>query len=216
MKRTWKIRGQAGGNLVDNFLATRGLTMAEDVKIFFEPAYQDSHDPMLMRDMDAAVARVRLAMEQNQKITVYADYDADAVTAAAVLLRFFQHLAYKNIDYYIPDRFAEGYGMNPDAVRVLKERGTDLIITVDCGINAVDSVKIASELGLDVIITDHHQLTGDLPEALAVVNPHRPGDLYPCKDLTGVGVAFKLIQALAPGDQWAKWLLDLVAIGTVA
>src|SRR3989344_7156242 len=137
-----------------------------------------------MRDRAIAVARICQAVEQNQKITVYADYDADAVTAAAVLLRFFQHFDYRNIDYYIPDRFAEGYGMNADAVKVLKDRGTNLIITVDCGINAVDSVNAANDLGIDVIITDHHQLTGKLPLALAVVNPHRPDCPSPCNDLT--------------------------------
>ena len=211
----------------------------EQKRQFLDPRYEESHDPFLLTDMRAAVERVEKAFLGGEKITVYADYDADAVTAAAVLLRFFEKIGYGDVDYYIPDRFTEGYGMNVEAMEVLKQRGTNLIITVDCGINAFDSVVKARELGIDVIITDHHQLTGGIPAAVAVVNPHRPDDVYPFKDLTGVGVAFKLVQALTsviasgakqsrgkiasslasrnditPGFE--KWLLDLVAIGTVA
>jgi len=202
--------------LLEKLLAARNLRETDDIESFLDPRYEKLHDPMQMSGMRAAVDRIKNAISQNQQITVYADYDADAVTAAAVLLRYFQHSNYKRVDFYIPDRFAEGYGVNPEAVKLLKERGTDLIITVDCGINAVESVDIANELGLDVIITDHHQLTGEIPKAAAVVNPHQPNDTYPCKDLTGVGVAFKLVQALSDNDPWIKWLLDIVAIGTVA
>ena len=215
MKRAWKKKNNMSGGILDVLFANRGLTIAEDIGNFLDPKFEHVHDPLLMRDIDLAIARIQKAMEQNQKITVYADYDADAVTAAAVLLRFFQHLDYKNIDYYIPDRFSEGYGMNVEAVREIAARGTNLIITVDCGINAFDSVLEGSALGVDTIITDHHQLTGGIPAAIAVVNPHRPDDSYPFKHLTGVGVAFKLVQALTK-DSWQKWLLDLVAIGTVA
>jgi len=255
-KRVWKIRSSTNSeSILGSLFAARGLGTDEDIKNFLDPQYADHHDPFLMRDMDRAVARIERAMKSDEQITVYADYDADAVTAAAVLLRFFQQLDYKNVDYYIPDRFTEGYGMNTEAVRILFDRGSKLIITVDCGINAFESVLTANELGLDVIITDHHQLTAGIPAAVAVVNPHRPDDSYPFKHLTGVGVAFKLVQALIksppplssplkptpkastllgdPGkgeefpslegrgsgrvmNGFEKWLLDLVAIGTIA
>jgi len=240
-RKIWKIRAsQNGESILGSLFAARGLADDEQIKKFLDPVYQDHFDPFLMKDMDLAAARIESALDHNEKITVYADYDADAVTAAAVLMRFFQHINFKNVDYYIPDRFSEGYGMNPEAMKILKERGTNLIITVDCGINAFESIEAANELGIDVIITDHHQLTGGgIPAARAVVNPHRPDDSYPFKDLTGVGVAFKLVQALSsviasgtprgnPNEiasestprndikQWEKWLLDLVAVGTVA
>lgn len=249
MKRIWKAKPKIDGDLRAQLLANRGILDAAEAEKFLNPRYEDSHDPFLMKDMDRAVARISAAMEGGEKITVYADYDADGVTAAAVLLRFFQHLNYPGVDYYIPDRFEESYGVNVEAVETLARRGTKLLITVDCGINAFDSVAKARELGVDVIVTDHHQLTGGIPEAVAVLNPHRPDDSYPFKDLTGVGVAFKLVQALqsviasaqrargnldgiassspppeadvtsrndriVPGFE--KWLLDLVAIGTVA
>src|SRR3989344_801990 len=221
-KRVWKIRDSTNSeSILGSLFAVRGLGTDADVKKFLDPQYADHHDPFSMAGMDLAASRIEKALKDNEKITIYADYDADAVTAAAVLLRFFQHVQYKNVDYYIPDRFTEGYGMNPEAVKTLSERGTKLVITVDCGINAFESAREANKLGIDVIITDHHQLTGGgVPAAVAVVNPHRPDDTYPFKDLTGVGVAFKLVQALvlklkiAAG--WEKWLLDLVAIGTVA
>src|SRR3989344_8504962 len=226
-KRVWKIRDSTNSeSILGSLFAVRGLGTDADVKKFLDPQYADHHDPFSMAGMDLAASRIEKALKDNEKITIYADYDADAVTAAAVLLRFFQHVQYKNVDYYIPDRFTEGYGMNPEAVKTLSERGTKLVITVDCGINAFESVAAANELGIDVIITDHHQLTGGgVPAAVAVVNPHRPDASYPFKDLTGVGVAFKLVQALIPRLEatifkiqpgYEKWLLDLVAIGTIA
>ncbi len=227
MKRIWKAKPQAAGDLLSQLLANRGLFAPEEIRDFLDPRYEAAHDPFLLRDMDRAVARIETALQKGEKITIYADYDADAVTAAAVLLRFFQELKHRNVSAYIPDRFSEGYGVNPEAIRSLKESGTNLIITVDCGINAFDAVDLATYLGLDVIVTDHHQLTGGVPRACAVIDPHRPDDNYPFKDLTGVGVAFKLVQGLlqSSGLQatsyklqagWEKWLLDLVAIGTVA
>ena len=227
MRKIWKAKNAKGESILQKFLSARNLNSAEEISEFLDPKYENSPDPFLLKDMEAAAARTERAMKNSEKITVYADYDADAVTAAAALLRFFQRLKYPNVNYYIPDRFTEGYGMNPEAVKILAEQGTNLIITVDCGINAVSSVDAANALGVDVIITDHHQLTDEIPKAAAVVNPRRPGDGYPCKDLTGVGVAFKLVQALAfkfknqnskikIQEGFEKWLLDLVAIGTVA
>lgn len=237
MKRIWKAKPKIEGDLLQQLLRNRGLTTPQEIEDFLDPRYERMYDPFLMQDMAPAVARIETALERGEKITVYADYDADGVTAAAVLLRFFQGLGYAEIDYYIPDRFEESYGVNTEAVETLAARGTKLLITVDCGINAFASVAKARELGVDVIVTDHHQLTGGIPEAVAVLNPHRPDDRYPFKDLTGVGVAFKLVQGLMksfdsvpplaglrsgnklfPGyvAGFEKWLLDLVAIGTVA
>lgn len=223
------MKSEKQGELLDLLLANRGITSDQEKIAFFEPSYdRDCPVPFLLKDMDKAVARIEQAVENGEKITIYADYDADAVTAAAVLLRFFEKISYQNVDYYIPDRFTEGYGVNMEAIRALAAAGTRLVITVDCGINAFDAADLAVYLGMDMIITDHHQLTphplqkgeGEIPRALAVVNPYQSGDNYPFKHLTGVGVAFKLVQALTAKFQikegWEKWLLDLVAIGTVA
>ena len=218
MKRIWKPKIQHSPDILTQLLRGRGVMSDEAAEEFLHPQYERSHDPNLLLGMDKAVARVRKAIISGEQITIYADYDADAVTAAAVLLRYFQKIGHSKADYYIPDRDSEGYGMNVEAVKMLAERGTKLIITVDCGINAVDAIDLATYLGMDAVVTDHHLPTGPLPRAAAVVNPHREGDVYPFKDLTGVGVAFKLVQALVGAAQqgWEKWLLDLVAIGTVA
>ncbi len=234
MKKLWKIRSEIPNeSVLGSLFSARQLAREEDIKQFLDPEYSDHHDPYLLKDMRSAVTRIEKAILKQEQITVYADYDADAVTAAAVLLRFFAAMGYAKANYYIPDRFTEGYGMNAEAVQTLFEQGTKLIITVDCGINAFESAHRASELGIDVIITDHHQLTPDpslvgavgIPTAVAVVNPHRRDDNYPFKHLTGVGVAFKLVQALVPilhstsyklQAGFEKWFLDLVAIGTVA
>jgi single-stranded-DNA-specific exonuclease len=169
--------------------------------------------------MQQAVERIRRSIDQQEKVTIYADYDADAITAAAVVYLALQKLGLR-ADYYIPDRFAEGYGMNLEAVAAIAANGSKLIITVDCGINAVEEAILCRTLGMDLIITDHHEVTGELPNALAVINPKNPQDEYPFRYLTGVGVAYKLVQALFSKsekfDGWEKWLLDLVAIGTVA
>lgn len=230
MTKVWKSRSgedtpPPGSNLLEKFLSSRGLSKTEAEK-FLDPRYEELSDPFLMKDMEKGVTRIISAASAGERITIYADYDADAVTAAAVLLRFFRKCGYQNVDYYIPDRFAEGYGMNEEAARELAGKGTKLIVTVDCGINAVASVEVANQLGIDAVITDHHQVIGPLPPAVAVINPHRPDDSYPCKHLTGVGVAYKLVQALVKKgimnqkseikQGWEKWLLDLVAIGTVA
>lgn len=221
MKRIWKAKPNYSNDLLTQLLSCRGVFDASEIVNFLEPKYENCQDPFLLSDMDKTVSRIKEALEKQEKITIYADYDADAVTAATVLLRFFQKIDYPNVDYYIPDRFAEGYGINLEAVKLLAERGTRLLLTVDCGINAVEAVELANYLGVDVIVTDHHLPHIELPRAVAVVNPHRVDDQYPFKDLTGVGVAFKLVQALIKGEGviipgWEKWLLDLVAIGTVA
>jgi single-stranded-DNA-specific exonuclease len=211
--------------LVLRLLGLRGIVKDEEVKEFLEPDYNKLFDPFLFKDMPKAVARIWAAVEKKEKIMIYADYDADAITAASVVFLALRK-AGAIIDAYIPDRFTEGYGMNVEAVTKLNQDGVNLIITVDCGINAVQEAQKAKELGVDLIITDHHELTGQLPDCHAIINPKNPNDTYPFLSLTGVGVAFKLIQALFSDkakisqygipEGWEKWLLDLVAIGTVA
>ena len=211
--------------VVLKLLALRGITEEKAIQQFLEPDYNKLLDPFIFKDMGKTVERIWNAIDTKQTIAIYADYDADAITALAVMYQALKK-AGATVDYYIPDRFTEGYGMNLDAIKKLKERNCSLIITVDCGINAVEEVNLANELGMDVIITDHHELTGDLPKAYSIVNPKNPNDVYPFPYLTGVGVAYKVVQALFSNSEkrtekgiqagWEKWLLDLVAIGTVA
>ena len=157
------------------------------------------HDPFLLRDMDRAVARIRAAVDAGERITVYGDYDADGVTATSVLFLYLASIG-ADVHFYIPGRFDEGYGLNTDAVKKLAADGTHLIVTVDTGVTAVDEVAFANACGMDVVITDHHTCRPILPDAVAVVNPHRADDTYPFKELAGVGVAFKLICAIECAD----------------
>ena len=173
-------------------------------------------DPWLLRDMDRAVARLRLAIENRQKLVVYGDYDVDGITSACLLYDYFQGLGL-DCTVYIPDRLAEGYGLNKDAIDRLKSGGADLIVTVDCGVTAISEADYVKSLGMDIIITDHHECPQTLPDAAAVINPKRPDSDYPFTELAGVGVAFKLVCALE-GD-WAAPMaryVDLVAVGTIA
>ena len=206
-------------------LSMRAIRTEEEINDFLNPDYGKLHDPFLFQDMQKSVERIRAAIDKSERICIYADYDADAITAAVVIFLALQKLGVE-ADCYIPDRFTEGYGMNLDAINKIKDKGVGLIITVDCGTNAVEEAKHCKDLGIDLIITDHHEVTGELPQAYALINPKNPQDLYPYPYLTGVGVAYKLVQALFSGityhvtrnipEGWEKWLLDLVAIGTVA
>jgi len=187
---------------------------------FLYPDYDHHlHDPFLLTDMEPAVARIMLAARQSERVAVYGDYDIDGITASAVMIEMLAHLGLEATSY-IPDRFEEGYGINQAALTGLKAEGFQLVISVDCGITSVSEAAWARANGLDLIITDHHSVPDEIPKAIAVINPKRPGDQYPFKDLAGVGVAFKLAQALQqrsglPEIGQEKWLLDLVALGTV-
>jgi single-stranded-DNA-specific exonuclease len=200
-------------------LAGRGMA-PEDMAAFVFPHYdQGLHNPYDLLDMEKAVARLIAARDGGERVVVYGDYDIDGITASGVML---EALAANGIEAtsYIPDRFEEGYGINQDALEKLKAAGSTLVVSVDCGITSVAEADWARSHGLDLIITDHHSVPEVIPEAVAVINPKRPGDLYPCKDLAGVGVAFKLAQALQtatgrPAAGQEKWWLDLVALGTV-
>jgi len=205
--------------LVVEILKARGMAPAE-MGVFLYPDYErDLGDPLLMTDMQAAVDRVFLAAERHEKVVVYGDYDIDGITASAVLMEGLQAYGLE-VTSYIPDRFEEGYGINQPALEKLQAEGAQLVVSVDCGITSVKEARWARAHGLDLVITDHHAVGEEIPDALAVLNPKRVGDMYPCKDLAGVGVAFTLVRALQrlggrPTAGQEKWLLDLVAMGTI-
>ncbi|MEO7617231.1 MAG: DHH family phosphoesterase, partial [Candidatus Saccharibacteria bacterium] len=205
--------------VIAKVLESRGMGRDEMVTFLYPQYERDMHDPYLMLDMNLAVDRIGIARDKGERVAIYGDYDIDGITASAVMLESLGALGII-AESYIPDRFEEGYGINQEALASLKDRGFDLVISVDCGITSVKEAAWAKEHGLDLIITDHHSVPEIIPEAIAVINPNRPGDPYPFKALAGVGVAFKLMQALQtrfglPVCGQEKWMLDLVALGTV-
>jgi len=203
-------------------LKNRGIEKKEDIELFLNFDYQKGLiDPWLFSDMSKAVDRIMEAKGRNEKIAVYGDYDADGVLATIVILEALEKVGVTNLIPYIPDRQLEGYGLNEEAINYLKKEKVNLIITVDCGITNSQEIEQAKKLGMDVIVTDHHHVPPNLPRALALINPHIQGQKYSFTELAGVGVAFKLAQALykrtCPEEiEQLKWLLDLVAIGTIA
>ena len=181
--------------LLCQVLINRGMTDAAAAQAFLTPSLHDLHDPYGLHGMEQAVQRLITAMRQGERIAIYGDYDVDGVTATALLVTFFHELGLQ-VPYYIPERASEGYGLNADAMRQLASTGVRLLITVDCGSTAWEEVALARRLGMDIIITDHHQPPERLPDACAVLNPHQPACTYPNKYLCGVGVVFKLLTAL--------------------
>ncbi|NTV44401.1 MAG: single-stranded-DNA-specific exonuclease RecJ [Candidatus Yonathbacteria bacterium] len=213
--------------LVAILLYNRGILDKDEAERFLDPDWErDTHDPFLLTDMDKAVSRVWTAMENGEKILIYTDYDADGIPGGVILHDLFAKLGYVEFENYMPHRHEEGYGLNVEAVEEFARSGVRLIITVDCGITDVEHVKRAHELGMDVIVTDHHLPGEELPPAYAVIDPKRVDDTYPDDMLCGAGLAFKLAQAmLIRGREkgvvditegWEKWLLDMVGIATVA
>lgn len=190
-------------------LAQRGITTFEAAKRFFRPEWNHLHDPLLMKDMEKAVDRLTQAIQKGEKIMLYGDYDVDGTTSIALLYSFLTKY-HTNLDYYIPDRYKEGYGVSMEGIWYAHEHEVDLLITLDCGITAVDQVQRANELGIDVIICDHHLPEEKLPEAIAVLDAKRPDCNYPFKELSGCGVAFKLAQAYVEAHDldWNQ-LIDL-------
>jgi single-stranded-DNA-specific exonuclease len=175
-------------------LVQRGITTFDAAKRFFRPEWSHLHDPLLLKDMPQAVERLSSAIENGEKILLYGDYDVDGTTSIALMYTFLaKH--HKNLDYYIPDRYKEGYGVSMDGIWYAHEHKVDLIIAMDCGITAIDQVKRAKELGIDFIICDHHLPEAQVPEAVAILNPKQTNCPYPFKELSGCGVAFKLAQA---------------------
>lgn len=204
-------------------LYNRGMTKASHIQAFLEGRYLDKDDPFLLKDMDKATGRIQQAIRDGETIIVYGDFDADGVTACVLLVEALRGLGLsrQQVQPYIPDRVDEGYGLNKEALTKLKGAGAGLVISVDCGIRSVREVEHANEIGLDMIITDHHSLGPELPPAVAVINPKRPDSTYPEKMLAGVGIAFKVAQALRAAmpervNFAEEDLLDLVALGTVA
>lgn len=196
-------------------LVARGIRTEEEAKTYFRPQLQELHDPFLMKDMDVAVNRLNEAMGQRERIMVYGDYDVDGCTAVALVYRFLTQY-YSDIEYYIPDRYEEGYGVSLKGVDYAAERGVGLIIVLDCGIKAVDEIAYAKERGIDFIICDHHVPDEVLPPAVAILNAKREDNTYPYLDLSGCGVGFKLMQAFAQSNgipfSTLIPLLDLCAV----
>ncbi|BFN36199.1 single-stranded-DNA-specific exonuclease RecJ [Fidelibacter multiformis] len=205
--------------LYAKLLLTRNIITQQQLEEYFNPTPDKLYDPFLMKDMKKALLRIRQALAKEEKILVYGDYDVDGITSASILYLFFQKLG-GDICYYIPDREKEGYGLSREGLDHAVRLGVSLIITCDCGINAVEKVRYAKQKGLDVIITDHHEPSPELPPALAIVNPKQTDDIYPEKNLCGAGVAFKLIQGYCRyeslDEETAYDYLDLVALGTAA
>lgn len=207
--------------VVARILYNRGIRTVEEAQRFLVCDFSELHDPFLLKDMELAVNRILTALESGEKVVVYGDYDVDGVTSTALLLDALSYVGCA-ADFYIPDRLEEGYGINREALDKLAVRGIKLVITVDCGISAREEAEYAKSLGLDLIVTDHHEPPEALPGALAVINPKRRDCLYPFKDLAGVGVAFKLAQALfsrcrkLTPEGTAQNLLDLVTLGSIA
>jgi single-stranded-DNA-specific exonuclease len=203
---------------VAHALVNRGIDSPGAARRYLEPSLDDLHDPFALLGLDAAVERVNWALLRGEKILVHGDYDVDGITATFVLYTALRDLGAR-VDYRIPHRTRDGYGLSPEAVVDAHARGFTLVITVDCGITAVEAVARARALGVDVIVTDHHEPPATLPDAHAVINPLRPGCAYPFKALAGVGVAFKLVEGLLHGRgglERAREFLDVVALGTIA
>lgn len=206
--------------IVALLLINRGVTDPDEARRFLQPSLDDLHDPFLLPDMEFAVRRLRKALETGEKILIHGDYDADGVTSAALLIRVLRALG-ANVEHFVPHRRRDGYGIKPHAVERAHSRGISLIVTADCGVTACDTAEQALQLGVDLIVTDHHEPGPNLPDALAVINPVRHDSDYPFPDLAGVGVAFKLAQALVRDlghdeRSFQTKFLDLVALGTVA
>lgn len=206
--------------LFEKILASRNIDK-DKLNSFLSPDYDlEKGDPYLLPDMQKAVDRIKTAYEKGEKIVIYGDYDVDGISATALLLDAFESFGFKDIQSFIPNRFVEGYGMTIGAVDKIKSMDANLIITVDCGSLCHNEINYANSLGIDTVVTDHHNVAETPPPAVAAVNPRFGGHLYPFSDLAGVGVAFKLVQALQKEldglpEGYEKWLLDLVALGTV-
>ena len=200
-----------------HLLYNRGIRDRAEVDRYLTTDSRDLHDPMLLPDMGTAVERLGTALDDNETIGVFGDFDTDGVAGTAVLVQALRELGARVVPY-LPDRVDEGHGLNPDAVRSLQAQGVSLMVTVDCGSSSIEEVELASSLRVDAIITDHHSLSANHPNATALVNPKRADSRYPFGDLTGAGLAFKLVEALwgALGRSRPDHLLELVALGTVA
>ncbi len=219
-KQIDKIQKEYGLNkLLATILANRNLIKSEDIKLFLQPTRNDFYDPYLITDMEIAVKRILKALKNKEKVTIYGDYDVDGITSITVLKSFLQDIGLETATY-IPNRLKEGYGLNKQAIEKIKQEGCQLMITVDCGISGIEEIEYANSLGLETIVTDHHEPGSELPKALAIIDNKRKNSKYPFRELAGVGVVFKLIQALGiklelKEEAYLKYL-DIVCIGTIS
>ena len=206
-------------SILAKILVNKGITEKKDIELFVNPTRKDFYDPFLMPDMEIAVDRILKAIEDKEKIIIYGDYDADGITSTTVLKNFLEERGLE-VGTYIPNRLDEGYGLNKNAIKSIYDQGYRLIITVDCGISGTEEIEYANSLGIETLITDHHEPTEVLPNALAVVDAKRKDNKYPFNQLAGVGVVFKLIQAISiklnlEEKEFLKYL-DIVCIGTIS
>ena len=209
-----------GCSTISRLMALRGITSLDEVEKFFNPSLSDLHDPFLMQDMDKAVNRLNKALGRKEKILIYGDYDVDGITSVALVYRYLQNY-YSNVEYYIPTRYEEGYGVSDKSIDFAASLGVSLIIVLDCGIKAVEEIEYAKSKGIDFIICDHHVPDDRLPDAVAILNPKLEGNPYPFKHLSGCGVGFKFMQAFAQSNGLTNSyeldsLLDLVAVSIAA
>jgi single-stranded-DNA-specific exonuclease len=228
MEKIWELKKQGDPNEIKHLsaalnvnmtiarlLVQRGITTFNEAKAFFRPRLSDLHDPFLMKDMDKAVARLELAIANQEKVLVYGDYDVDGTTSVALMYTFLKPRL-EHIEYYIPDRYSEGYGVSPKSIDYAADNGFSLIIALDCGIKAVDKISDARQRGLDFVICDHHNPDDKVPPAVAVLDPKQPDCNYPYKELSGCGVGFKLLQAYCQKNnielEEIYDLLDLVVV----
>ncbi|MCE4566282.1 single-stranded-DNA-specific exonuclease RecJ [Maribellus sp. CM-23] len=232
MEKIWNFKKQGDQNevkhlsaalnvnmVIARLLVDRGIKTYNEAKAFFRPRLSDLHDPFLMKNMKEAVERLERAIEKQEKVIVYGDYDVDGTTSVALMYLFLKERI-KEIEYYIPDRYSEGYGISPKSIEYAAENGVTLIVALDCGIKAVEKIEKAKELGIDFIICDHHNPGEQVPNATAVLDPKQPGCEYPYKELSGCGVGFKLLQAFCIKNEIDHEeiydLLDLVAVSIAA
>ena len=232
MKKEWKYNEVTNNELVKKIaekcnintllakiLVSRNIVDDKKIKTFLEPKRDSFYNPFLLPDMEKAVDRIVEAIEKKQKITIYGDYDVDGITATTVLESFLKDRD-ANVTHYIPNRLEEGYGLNNNAIDKIKADGTDLLVTVDCGITGIEEVEYGKSLGIDIVVTDHHEPGEGIPNAIAVVDAKRRDNEYPFRELAGVGIAFKVIQAISiklnlEEREYLKYL-DIVCIGTIA
>lgn len=232
MDRIWNLKKQGDQNevkhlsaalnvnmVIARLLVQRGIKTYNEAKAFFRPRLSDLHDPFLMKDMDKAVERLERAVNNQEKVIVYGDYDVDGTTSVALMYQFLKQRI-NHIEYYIPDRYSEGYGISPKSIDYAVDNGFTLVVALDCGIKAVEKIAKAKERGLDFIICDHHNPGEEVPDAAAVLDPKQPGCNYPYKELSGCGVGFKLLQAYSTKNEIDLEeiydLLDLVSVSIAA
>ena len=229
IEKRWVVKPQGERSVVEslashlgmspvltNLLVQRGIDTVEKAKRFFSPSLRDLHDPFLMKDMDKAVERIEKAVKAGEKVMIYGDYDVDGTTAVSLVYKFLSQIGHKNLLFYIPDRYVDGYGISIRSIDHAVRKGVTLVIALDCGIKAVEKVAYAKQKGVDFIICDHHLPAEEIPQAVAVLDPKRPDCNYPFDELSGCGVGFKLVEAYARRNRIPfreiEHLLDLLVV----